>query len=182
MGSRGDVRGLPSAAASCLSVRRNWLAIFLFYFCKHIIGFSDFDPPQWPTVALMMMILSVCFLCGSLCGLVRPLCCGPLLDLPALDALSAVGRLLSVCDIHSLHVVHRLRCGALAHGSLVGPRTIRAWSPRRRGSRSSPRSRGSRSRSPPSSTAELGSSGSRLGSCTPRPAAQWSRGKRHRGR
>jgi len=76
----------------------------------------------------------------------------------------------SVCDIHSLHVAHRLRCRcALAHGTyLVGPRTLRAWSPRRRGSRS-PRSHGSRSRSPSSSCAELGSSGSRLGSCTPRP-------------
>ena len=99
-----------------------------------------------------------------------------------LDSLSAVGRLiLSATYIH-LHVVHRLRCGALAHGTyLVGPRARRG-DPQRRGSRSSPRSRGSRSRFPSSSTAELGSSGSRLGSCTPRPAAQWSRGRRHCGR
>jgi len=44
---------------------------------------------------------------------VRPLCVGR-----AAAFCWPLSVLHSVCDIHSLHVVHRLRCGALAHESL----------------------------------------------------------------
>ena len=83
------------------------------------------------SVRVILYLLSVCFLCGSLCGLLLaalcgPLCGGPLLCGPLCGSsrrlLLAVSRFLfrfpATFILCHLSVVRRLCCGALAHGAL----------------------------------------------------------------